>query len=92
MAIPILAVEGWEADDVMGTLARQAEERGIAVSLLSGDRDLLQIASEGTTVVIPKTKGGTTTYERFAHADVEAAFGVDPRRFIELKALMGDSR
>ncbi len=91
MAIPILAVEGWEADDVLGTLARQAEERGIAVSLLSGDRDLLQIASEGTTVVIPKTKGGTTTYERYTPADVEAAFGVDPRRFIELKALMGDS-
>ncbi len=91
MGIPVVTKEGWEADDILGSLARQAELKDIRVALISGDRDLLQIASDRTEVVIPKTRKGTTTYERYFPKDVEAAFGVDPKTFIELKALMGDS-
>ncbi len=91
MEIPVLTQAGWEADDILGTLARQAEAQGIRVSLISGDRDLLQIASEGCEIVIPKTKGGTTTYERYSPETVKETYGVTPKEFIELKALMGDS-
>ena len=91
MEIPVLTVPGWEADDILGTLARQGEQQGMTVSVISGDRDLLQIVSERTEVVIPKTKGGQTTYERYDPAAVKEAFGVTPEGFIELKALMGDS-
>ena len=91
MKIPVLTAEKWEADDILGTLALKAEKEGVSVSLVSGDRDLLQIASEGTQVIIPKTKGGQTTYERYTPADVEEKYGVTPEKFIELKALMGDS-
>ena len=91
MEIPVLTAEGWEADDILGTLARDAEGRGISVSLISGDRDLLQIASAGTEIVIPKTRGGKTTYERYTPEDVKKAYGVTPEGFIEMKALMGDT-
>ncbi len=91
MKIPVVTREGWEADDVLGTLARQAESAGVEVALISGDRDLLQMATEHCEIVVPKTKGGTTTYERYYPKDVEAAFGVTPEKFIELKALMGDT-
>lgn len=91
MGIPVLTAEGWEADDILGTLAREAEEAGLKVTLVSGDRDLLQIASKKTEIVIPKTKGGQTAYERYYPEDVEKAYGVTPDGFIELKALMGDS-
>ncbi len=91
MGIPVLTAEGWEADDILGTIAGQAEKNGIDVALISGDRDLLQIASEKTRIVIPKTRGGQTTYENYSPKDVEEAFGVTPEGFIELKALMGDS-
>ncbi len=91
MGIPVLSEEGWEADDILGTLARQAEEQGVKVSLVSGDRDLLQIASDGTEIIIPKTKAGNTTYEHYGPEQVKEAFGVTPYEFIELKALMGDS-
>ena len=91
MEIPVLSQPGFEADDILGTLARRAEEAGLAVKIVSGDRDLLQIASEGTEIIVPKTKGGQTLYEHYYPKDVEAAYGVTPEGFIELKALMGDS-
>lgn len=91
MEIPVLTAEGWEADDILGTLARDAEMKGVGVSLISGDRDLLQIASAGTEIVIPKTRGGKTTYERYTPEIVKKTYGVTPEAFIELKALMGDT-
>ncbi len=91
MDIPVISAEGWEADDVLGTLAAQAEKEGMNVVLISGDRDLLQIASDRTEIVIPHTKGGQTTYERYDPERVREVYGVDPLKFIELKALMGDS-
>lgn len=91
MGIPILERAGLEADDILGTLAKQAQERGLEVSLVSGDRDLLQIADTHIKIRIPKTKQGRTEMEDYYPADVEAAFGVNPVQFIELKALMGDT-
>ena len=91
MQIPVVTAEGFEADDVLGTLSRQAAEKGITTAIVSGDRDLLQISGPSTEIIIPKTRGGETTYERYWPDDVKAAFGVTPEGFIELKALMGDS-
>lgn len=91
MGIPVVTAEGWEADDVLGTLASQAEKEGYRVVIISGDRDLLQLADEGTEIVIPKTRKGETTYERYSPETVEETYGVSPKKFIELKALMGDT-
>lgn len=92
-AMGILTIEqpGLEADDILGTLARRAERDGMEVALISGDRDLLQIASEHIKIRIPRTKGGRTEVTDYYAKDVEAAYQVTPLQFIELKALMGDS-
>ena len=91
MGIKIVELPGYEADDVLGTLAKQNEAKGMEVSLVSGDRDLLQIASEHIKIRIPKTKGGKTEIEDYYAKDVEAKYQVNPLQFIELKALMGDT-
>lgn len=91
MGIMCVSMEGYEADDILGTVAGMAERKGIDVSLVSGDRDLLQIATEKIKIRIPKTKGGKTEIEDYYPKDVVEAFGVDPKGFIELKALMGDT-
>ena len=91
MGIRIVSAEGWEADDVLGTLAAQAAGSGYGVRILSGDRDLLQTVTDSVEVVIPKTKGGHTVYERYTPAEVMGTYGVTPQGFIELKALMGDA-
>ena len=91
MEIPHISIAGWEADDILGTLSRRSEERGLKVSLVSGDRDLLQIATDRTEIIIPKTKAGQTTYERYFASDVAETVGVTPSEFIDMKALMGDS-
>ncbi len=91
MGIWMVEQAGLEADDILGTLARRAEEAGMEVALVSGDRDLLQIATDRIKIRIPKTKGGKTEVEDYYAADVEAKYGVDPTGFIDLKALMGDT-
>ena len=92
-AMGICTVEkaGLEADDILGTLAKRGEKEGMEVALVSGDRDLLQIASDHIKIRIPKTKGGKTEIEDYYASDVEDAYQVTPEQFIELKALMGDS-
>ncbi|WP_044912673.1 DNA polymerase I [Butyrivibrio sp. WCE2006] len=82
---------GLEADDILGTIAKRGEKEGMEVRLVSGDRDLLQIASEHICVRIPKTKAGKTEIENYFAKDVEELYKVNPVQFIELKALMGDS-
>lgn len=91
MEVQICEKAGLEADDILGTLARRSEREGLEVTLVSGDRDLLQIASEHIKIRIPKTKGGKTEIEDYYARDVEARYGVTPQQFIELKALMGDA-
>ena len=91
MHITIMEKAGLEADDILGTLAKKAEQEGMEVSLVSGDRDLLQIATDHIKIRIPKTKQGRTEIEDYYAADVQAAYQVTPLQFIELKALMGDT-
>ena len=91
MQITVVKKGGYEADDILGTLAKQGEAKGMEVTLVSGDRDLLQIASERIKIRIPKTKGGRTETEDYYAKDVEDKYQVTPLQFIELKALMGDS-
>ena len=91
MGITYVEMEGWEADDIIGTYSRRGEEEGMQVTILSGDRDLLQLATDTVLVRIPKTKAGKTTVENYYAADVMAEYGVTPTEFIEMKGLMGDS-
>ena len=91
MNVVMVEREGLEADDILGTLAKAAAAEGIQVSLISGDRDLLQIAATRIKIRIPKTKSGRTQIEDYYPEDVEAAYHVTPQQFIDLKALMGDT-
>ena len=91
MDITLVMHEGWEADDILGSLARKAESEGMEVSLVSGDRDLLQIATDRIKIVLPKTKAGKTEYEIYHTQDVIDKYQVPPAGIIELKALMGDA-
>ena len=91
MGIRVVEKAGLEADDILGTIAKRAEREGMEVALVSGDRDLLQIATEHIRIRIPKTKGGKTEIEDYYAGDVEAKYRVDPVQFIDLKALMGDT-
>ena len=91
MNIPVYEHEGYEADDILGTLATKAESEGFAVSLVSGDRDMLQIASEHILIRIPKTRAGKTEIEDYTAAGVLEKIGVTPTEYIDVKALMGDA-
>ncbi len=91
MQVTIVEQAGLEADDILGTLAKKAQAQGMEVSLVSGDRDLLQVADEHIKIRIPKTKMGRTEVEDYYPEDVVKAFQVTPHQFIDLKALMGDS-
>ncbi len=91
MNIQIYEMEGFEADDILGTLSAKAEEHGVVPVVVSGDRDLLQLASETLKVRIPKTKGGRTETEDYYAKDVVEKYGVTPLEFIDVKALMGDA-
>ena len=91
MGVKTIEQAGLEADDLLGTLSKRCEAQGMDVSIISGDRDLLQLATEKVKVRIPKTKGGKTEVEDYYAADVKARYEVTPKEFIDLKALMGDS-
>ena len=91
MGVKIIEQAGLEADDLLGTLSKRCEAQGMDVSIISGDRDLLQLATEKVKIRIPKTKGGKTEVEDYYAADVKARYEVTPKEFIDLKALMGDS-
>lgn len=91
MGVAVVEREGYEADDILGTIAKRSEAQGLLVSLVSGDRDLLQLASEHIKIRIPKTKRTGTEIEDYYAADVKAKYQVTPREFIDVKALMGDA-
>ncbi|MGN0306636.1 MAG: DNA polymerase I, partial [Lachnospiraceae bacterium] len=91
MGILIMEKPGLEADDILGTFAKRAQELDVEVALVSGDRDLLQIADEQIKIRIPRTKGGKTQIDDYYAKDVLEEYQVTPLQFIELKALMGDS-
>ncbi len=91
MKITYVEKGGYEADDIIGTYSRQAIKKDMDVTILSGDRDLLQLATDKVLVRIPKTKGGQTTVENYYDKDVIEEYGVTPLEFIEMKGLMGDT-
>ena len=91
MGVPLLMKEGYEADDLLGTIAGQAERAGLEVSIVSGDRDLLQLATDKVQIRIPKTKRTGTEIENYYAADVKEKYLVTPTEFVDVKALMGDA-
>ena len=91
MGVVVISQEGLEADDLLGTMARDAEARGMEVTIVSGDRDLLQLATEHTKISIPKTKKTGTEIENYYASDVAERYLVTPKEFIDVKALMGDT-
>ena len=91
MGIRRISKERYEADDILGTCARLAEKEGLEVTIVSGDRDLLQLATDHTKIMIPKTKAGKTITEEYYAADVMETYQVTPLQFIDVKGLMGDS-
>ena len=91
MGVNIVSKEGYEADDILGTLAKKSEAAGMEATILSGDRDLLQLATEKILIRLPKTVRGKTTIEDYHAQQVIEKYQVTPPQIIELKALMGDS-
>lgn len=91
MGIKIVEQAGLEADDLLGTISKRCENQGMDVAIISGDRDLLQLATEKIKIRIPKTKQGKTEVEDYYANDVKARYEVTPKEFVDLKALMGDS-
>jgi DNA polymerase-1 len=87
--IPILESEGYEADDVLGTVARQAAEAGVQVIILTGDRDLLQLATDRVVIRLAGQK--LSEAEDFGPTEVEGKMGVPPSQIVDFKALVGDS-
>lgn len=91
MNVHILQKEGFEADDILGTLAKAGERDGYNMVVVSGDRDLLQITSEDIELKIPKTKQQGTEIESYFAKDVVEKYEVSPLEFIDVKGLMGDA-
>ncbi|WP_375709566.1 DNA polymerase I [Geobacillus subterraneus] len=86
--IPAYELDRYEADDIIGTLAARAEQEGFEVKVISGDRDLTQLASPHVTVDI--TKKGITDIEPYTPETVEEKYGLTPEQIVDLKGLMGD--
>lgn len=91
MNIKVIEKEGYEADDVLGTMAKRAEKDGFDVTIVSGDRDTFQLTSNRVKVRIPHTKMGKTETETFGREEVLKKYGVTPKQLIEVKGLQGDT-
>ena len=91
MNITVIEKPGYEADDILGTLAKVGEKNGLDVILLTGDRDSFQLATEKTIIRIPRTKQGKTETEDFDKYKVIETYGLEPIKLIEVKGLMGDT-
>lgn len=91
MGVRTIEQAGLEADDLLGTLSRRCEAKGMEVVILSGDRDLLQLATDHVEIRIPKTKRTGTEIEDYYATDVKERYLVTPQEFIDVKALMGDA-
>ena len=91
MNIDIVEKEGYEADDVLGTLSRYGEKNGLEVTILSGDRDTFQLATDNITIRIPRTKAGKTETDLFDRAKIKETYGLEPKQLIDVKGLQGDT-
>ena len=91
MNIDIVEKEGYEGDDILGTLSKYGEKKGLDVVILSGDRDTFQLASDNITIRIPRTKQGKTEVDDYNREKVLEEYGVEPKSLIEVKGLQGDT-
>ena len=91
MSIPIYEQEGWEADDILGTVGRICAESGWECVILTGDRDSLQLVDDHVTVRLVSSKAGQTLATRYTPETFREEYGFDPIRLVDCKALMGDS-
>lgn len=91
MNIKVIEMPGYEADDILGTLAKYAEKQGKEAILLTGDRDSFQLVSDKITIRIPRTKAGKTEVEDFDRSKIFEVYGLEPTQLIEVKGLMGDT-
>ena len=91
MNIQIIEKQGYEGDDILGTFSKEAEEKGMDVTILSGDRDTFQLASDKVTIRIPRTKMGKTENEDYDRERIIEEYGLEPEQLIDVKGLMGDS-
>ena len=91
MNIDIVEKEGYEGDDIIGTLSRYGEQKGLEVVILSGDRDTFQLATDNVKIHIPRTKAGKTETEIYDRNKVKEVYGIEPKQLIEVKGLQGDT-
>ena len=91
MNIDVIEKQGYEGDDILGTIAKYGEAQGLSVTILSGDRDTFQLASDNITIRIPRTKMGKTEVEDFDRSKIKEIYGIEPKQLIEVKALQGDT-
>lgn len=91
MNIDIIEKQGYEGDDILGTLSVYGEKQGLDVTVLSGDRDNFQLATDKVTIRIPRTKAGKTEVEDFDRNKIIETYGIKPKQLIEVKGLQGDT-
>ena len=91
MNIDIVEKEGYEGDDILGTLSKYGEKQGLDVTILSGDRDTFQLATDKVTIRIPRTKQGKTETDEYDRKKVIEEYGLEPKALIEVKGLQGDT-
>lgn len=91
MNIDIVEKEGYEADDVLGTLSRYGEKHKLEVVILSGDRDTFQLATNKVTIRIPHTKAGKTETDEYNKEKIIEKYGIKPEQLIDVKGLQGDT-
>lgn len=91
MNIDIIEMEGYEADDILGTLSCYGEAQNLNVTILSGDRDTFQLATDRVTIRIPHTKGGKTETDEYNREKIIEKYGLEPKQLIEVKGLQGDA-
>ena len=91
MKIDIIEKEGYEADDILGTLSRYGEKQGLEVTILSGDRDTFQLATDNISIRIPHTKAGKTETDIYNRDKIKEVYGLEPKQLIEVKGLQGDT-
>ena len=91
MNIDIIEKEGFEGDDIIGTLARYGEKKGLEVTILSGDRDTFQLATDKISIKIPRTRAGKTETEIYNREKIKETYGIEPKQLIEVKGLQGDA-
>lgn len=91
MNVPIIELEGYEADDILGTISNTNEKNNVYTYILTGDRDSFQLISSLTAVVMPSNKPGKTEYTVFDPQKLKEKYGIEPYQVIEVKSLMGDA-